>query len=147
MVSEYSIRRRALFCDTDASGLVHFSKFFRYMEECEHRFLQSLNQSVYDKSKVPHIAWPRVGVRCDYRKALRFDEMCEIKLLVKEIGDSSITYQFQFTNCDDDTLCAVGEMVVVCVEEDAKGHMTKRKLPDAFCQQIELAANSDLINV
>lgn len=147
MSSEFSLRRRVLFCDTDASGLIHFANIFRYMEECEHRFLQSLNQRVYDTQEEHRIAWPRVHVACDYHKPLRFNDLFEVKLLVREVGESSVAYQFQFRRDDNELLCAVGDMTVVCVEETAEGAYAKRQLPDALRSQIEVAPRSELINV
>ena len=36
MPSEHRMRRRVQFYETDAAGIVHFSWFYRYMEEAEH---------------------------------------------------------------------------------------------------------------
>jgi acyl-CoA thioester hydrolase len=42
MASRYIHRRRVLFHETDMAGIVHFSNFFKYMEEAEHSFMRSL---------------------------------------------------------------------------------------------------------
>ena len=36
MSSEFRLKRRVHFYETDAAGIVHFSTYFRYMEEAEH---------------------------------------------------------------------------------------------------------------
>jgi len=39
---EYRTRRRIEFSDTDAGGLVHFARFFVFMEIAEHELLRAL---------------------------------------------------------------------------------------------------------
>ena len=46
MVSEYRLRRRVQFYETDAAGIVHFSWFFRYMEEAEHALWREAGLSI-----------------------------------------------------------------------------------------------------
>ena len=36
MPCEYRLKRRVQFYETDMAGIVHFSWFFRYLEEAEH---------------------------------------------------------------------------------------------------------------
>ena len=44
--SEFQTRRKIEFSDTDMAGIVHFSRFFIFMETAEHEFLRSLGTSV-----------------------------------------------------------------------------------------------------
>ena len=46
MPSEFNTTRRIEFSDTDMAGIVHFSRFFVFMEAAEHAFLRSLGTSV-----------------------------------------------------------------------------------------------------
>ena len=46
MASEYRLRRRVQFYETDAAGIVHFSWFFRYMEEAEHALWREAGLSI-----------------------------------------------------------------------------------------------------
>ena len=47
MPCEYRTRRRIEFVDTDMAGIVHFARFFVFMEAAEHEFLRSLGLSVH----------------------------------------------------------------------------------------------------
>ena len=38
----FRTRRRVEFVDTDMGGIVHFSRFFVFMETAEHEFLEAL---------------------------------------------------------------------------------------------------------
>ena len=42
MACEYRHLRMVEFADTDMAGIVHFSRYFRYVEEAEHAFLRSV---------------------------------------------------------------------------------------------------------
>ena len=46
MPSEFRLRRRVQFYETDAAGMVHFSWFFRYMEEAEHALWREAGLSI-----------------------------------------------------------------------------------------------------
>ena len=47
MAHEYHTRRRIEFVDTDMAGIVHFSRFYVFMEQAEHELLRSLGLSVH----------------------------------------------------------------------------------------------------
>ena len=46
MVSEHRLRRRVQFYETDSAGMVHFTCFFRYMEEAEHAMWREAGLSI-----------------------------------------------------------------------------------------------------
>ena len=46
MAFEFKLTHRVAFAETDMAGIVHFSNFFRYMENTEHAFYRSLGWSV-----------------------------------------------------------------------------------------------------
>ena len=44
--SEHTIRRRIFFYEVDSAGIVHFSNYFRYMEEAEHALWRAAGLSI-----------------------------------------------------------------------------------------------------
>ena len=46
MLPEFSLTRRVQFSETDMAGIMHFSNFFKMMEEVEHAFFRSVGLSV-----------------------------------------------------------------------------------------------------
>ena len=62
-VSEHAClqTRRVQFRETDAAGLVHFSSFFRYMEEAEHALWRAAGLSIHPRRRRGRAgrAWPR----------------------------------------------------------------------------------------
>ena len=96
MPSEFRLVRRVEFADTDMAGIMHFANFFRFMEAAEHAFLRSLGSSVHAVVDGRTIGWPRVRATCDYRRPLRFEDEVEVRLLVREKREKSLTYDFVF---------------------------------------------------
>ena len=92
MASEYSIFRRVEFSETDLAGIMHFTNYYRWMEICEHEFLRSVGLSVDMEDENGRFGWPRVKATCRFKRPLRFEEEVEIKLIVTEMRERSITY-------------------------------------------------------
>jgi len=69
VVSEYRLRRRVQFYETDAAGIVHFSWFFRYMEEAEHALWREAGLSI--APIVADVGWPRVAASDSTRSSDR----------------------------------------------------------------------------
>ena len=112
-VSEFRTTRRVEFADTDLGGIVHFARFFVFMESAEHELMRSLGTSVHVTAEDGRvIGWPRVAARCDYLAPLRFGEVVEIVLRVARKGGRSMTYDAEFHA--GGRLCARGRMSSVC---------------------------------
>lgn len=94
------------------AGIVHFSNFFAYMEQAEHAFLRSVGMGVVCEVDDQKISWPRVNAKCDYKVAIKFEEVIDIEVSVTQIGTKSVTYAFKFLR--DQTHVAQGSLTAVC---------------------------------
>ena len=145
MPYEFKAVRRVEFSETDMAGIVHFSNFFRYMETAEHGFYRSLGFSVTLNDFDPPLGFPRVHAACDYKKPLRFEDLLEIHLLVKEKRSRVLNYLFRFSKLPAEgtshppTLVATGVLTVVCVAHDRNGKMEAVSIPAELGNQIEVA--------
>ena len=110
MLSEYRLKRRVLFYETDMAGIVHFSWFFRYMEEAEHALWREAGLSIAPPGA--EIGWPRVSTAFDFHKPLRFEDEFEVWLRIEEIADKAIRYSCLVTS--GGAKIATGAMTVVC---------------------------------
>lgn len=135
MPEVFKTQRRVEFRDTDTAGIVHFSNFFAYMEQAEHAFLRSLNLGVICEIDGQNISWPRVNAECNYRNAIRFEEIIDIHLTVTKIGTKSITYGFKFYR--DETPIADGSITAVCCRFDHGKKPESIATPATFIETIE----------
>ena len=101
-----------LLLKNNLAGIVHFARFFVFMETTEHEFLRSLGTSVSTQLDGDKIGWPRLSASCDYLSPLRFEEEVEIHLTVWRKGTKSMTYRFLFKK--GDVVIARGQMSSAC---------------------------------
>ncbi len=113
----FTTTRRVAFSETDTAGLMHFSRFFVWMEDCEHALLRSLGTSVHAVDDEGLRLFPRVAAHAEFHKPLRFEDEVDVRLVVRDRSTRSVTYAFTFTRKGDDTPCAVGDTTVVCARE------------------------------
>lgn len=133
---EHVERRRVEWADTDAAGIVHFARFFVFMETAEHRYREALGHPVGEgASNGSSVGWPRVAATCDYRRPIRFGYELEIRTRVVEVGTSSLTFAFTFRR-DGETV-AEGRMTSVCcrMEPDVQAV----PIPEDLAEAIEVA--------
>ncbi|MBM3457876.1 MAG: acyl-CoA thioesterase, partial [Armatimonadetes bacterium] len=113
MASEFRMTHRVEFAHTDMAGIMHFSNFFRLMEETEHAFFRSLGLSIMLREGDRVVGWPRVHAACDYRRPLRFEDEVDVALRVVEKKEKALTYQFTFHRLAEPAeTAAVGRLTV-----------------------------------
>jgi acyl-CoA thioester hydrolase len=146
MASEFRIQRYVEFSETDMAGIVHFSNFFRYMEAAETAFFRSLGFSVMLHRYDPPIGFPRVHVECDYMSPLLFEDMVEVRLLVREKKSRRLGFLFRIRkmNASPPIEVACGKVTVVCVEHPPGGPMRAVPIPAEIADKIEVAAQDSL---
>jgi YbgC/YbaW family acyl-CoA thioester hydrolase len=128
MPNTFSITRRIAFAETDMAGIVHFSVFFRMMEDVEHAFFRSLGLSVSMQHDDKHIGWPRVSAKCDYTGPAKFEDELELQFRIKRLGEKSLTYEVKFLNAG--TEIALGTVTSVCCEVRSSGEIISIRIPE-----------------
>ncbi len=137
MAKPFTTSRRVEFRDTDAAGMAHFSVFFVFMEQAEHELLRHLGLSVYLSDDKGPISFPRVATRCDYQRAVKFEDVLDIEVSVVRLGKKSITYECIFTH--DGRPVASGQTTTVCCRFLEDGTPKSIPIPDWILQKLEAA--------
>ena len=133
----HSASRRVDFGDTDMAGIVHFSKYFCYIEFAEHEFFRKLGFSVAQKYEDLQYGWPRVKVAAEFLSPLRFEDELEIRLRLNKISSRSIGYEFSIVKKSDQTIAAIGSYTTVCVVHDSDGGFRSAHLPKELSKCIK----------
>ena len=110
-------QRRVAFADTDAAGVVHFSRLLCYVEEAEHTLLAELQIPLMGVEGEGG-GWPRVHVDCDYFAPLRPADDVEVILMLEKVGSSSVSWNFNMMRGGQDV--AKGSVKAVRVNADGK---------------------------
>lgn len=129
-LKEYRFRRRVQFYETDVAGMVHFSWFFRYMEEAEHALWREAGLSIHPPDS--ELGWPRVAASFDFRRAIRFEDEIDIHLRIAEISRKTIRYECHIFK--DGEQVASGTMTIACVRKAPT--MRAVEIPDEIVQRL-----------
>lgn len=137
MAYEFHYRRRIFWQDTDMAGIIHFTNYFRFMEEVELEFLFSLGLNSL-KIACEHNVWrPRVSAQCDFKKTVTFGDVLDVHLWVVKKGRSSIHYEIAFNHEGEEV--AHGRLSVACVSRDAAGKMRATPIPPILDEALQVA--------
>jgi len=127
------------FYETDAAGIVHFSWFFRYMEEAEHALWREAGLSIAPPGA--EIGWPRVAASFDYHHALRFEQEFDVWLRVAEMTKKTIRYTCVMA--DGDTKIATGTLTIACVRRLPNRAMEPIPIPPEIAARFQVAPGAD----
>ena len=114
-ISEYTTQRRVEFADTDMARIVHFSRFFDFMEAAEHEFLRSLlgdGRQVHFEHEGHEIGWPRGRVQCEFHSPARLGDLVDIRVRIVRKGSKSLTYRFDLSVAG--RRVATGHITCIC---------------------------------
>ena len=136
-ISEHRLRRRVRFYEVDGAGIVHFSWFFRYMEEAEYELWRSAGIGLAGR---PGVGLPRVAASFDYKRPLRFEDEFESLIRITSMREKSITYSCVLT-LDGETV-AIGTMTVVCVRTIPGEPMRAIPFPADIVERLEPVAST-----
>ena len=105
-------RTRVAWIDTDAGGRIHFTAVFRWVEAAETALMRGRGLTE---------GWgnyPRRHVEADYLKVLVFEDEVEVRLRVKRVGRTSITYAWEIAK--DGESYVRGSHTVVHVDDEGR---------------------------
>ena len=139
MPSEYRLRRRVQFHETDAAGLVHFSWFFRYMEEAEHALWREAGLTIFSHDQEIH--WPRVAASFEFHRTLRFEQEFDVRLRIAGITNKTIRYSCLMAQ--DEKKIATGALTIACVRKRPNEPMQAIEIPAEIAARFQVAPEAD----
>jgi acyl-CoA thioester hydrolase len=134
--SEHTLRRRVNFYELDSAGIVHFSTFFRYMEEAEHALWRAAGLSIAPRGS--QVGFPRVAAGFEYHRPLRFEDEFDVRIRIVGITEKSIRYVCDLTQ--DGTRIATGTQTVVCIRTDVTP-LKSSPIPPEIAARFEVAGD------
>jgi YbgC/YbaW family acyl-CoA thioester hydrolase len=123
------------FYELDSAGIVHFSVYFRYMEEAEHAMWRAAGLSIAPPGA--EVGFPRVAVSCEYERPLRFEDEFEVHIRVAAIAEKSIRYSCLLTKAG--ATVATGALTVVCVRKAPDGTMKAAPIPSQIAARFTVS--------
>ena len=136
MSASFLYRRRIQFAETDMAGIVHFSRYFRFMEEAEHALWRAAGLSIRRSRRMAGRASRRPSttrVRC----ASRTSSSSSVRIIA--VSRRTIRYGFELRR--DDTFVGHGSITVASVTVSAAGEMTSVDVPIGIVERLRGAMN------
>ena len=137
MPSEYRLKRRVQFYETDMAGIVHFSWFFRYMEEAEHALWREAGLSIAPRRA--DFVFPRINAAFEYHSPLRFEDEFDVYIRVAAMTDKTMRYACEMTR--DQTKIATGSLTIVCATRNGD-EMKAVSFPPEIAAKFQVAAGA-----
>jgi YbgC/YbaW family acyl-CoA thioester hydrolase len=123
------------FHETDAAGVVHFSRYFLYMEEAEHALWRAAGLSIH--AREGELGWPRVQASFEYHRALRFGDEFEVRVRIVAIEERTISYACELSR--DGARVASGRMTIACATRRPNEPLRGAPIPAAIRSRLAVA--------
>jgi len=136
MSASFAYRRRVQFAETDLAGLVHFSMFFRYMEEAEHALWRAAGLTIARAGELT--GWPRLAASFDFKAPLRFEEEFDVYVNVAHVTRKTMEYTFRIA-CGE-THVGEGRIKTAFVSKRPNEPMRILELPADIIERLRSAA-------
>jgi len=134
-ISEYVYHRRVQFPETDASGIVHFTNFFKYVEEAEHAMWREAGLSIADPAN--DLRWPRVATSFEFKRPLRFEDEFDVHIKVAEKTRKTLRYSAELKK--DGEVLAVGSLTIICARRPPGQPLRACDIPPDISARFEAA--------
>lgn len=139
MPSQFHTQRLVEWADTDKAGIVHFARFFVFMEETEHAFWRSLGLSVHMARDDDTISWPRLVAECEYFRPVTFEDTLDIQLQIEKQGGKSLSFLFDFHHNGE--AIAQGRLKVACCVLNPGDKIRAISIPDFIVEKLASQAS------
>jgi len=138
-VYEHLLERRVSFVETDRAEIVHFSNFFRYLEEAEAGLFRSLNLGplalVWGAAK-GGVGWVRSRAELDFFNPARLDDLLTVHVWIAAKTSRGLTLGGRISR--EGLVLARGGIKTICVKPGPRG-LAACRIPPALDQALEVA--------
>lgn len=131
-------KRRVEFAETDAAGMVHFSVFFRYMEEAEHAIWRHAGMDIFASRDTN--SWPRISAKFDFKTPLRFQDEFEVRTEMGAVTRSTI--QWAHVLMRGDQVIGNGTVTAVYVSKERDGSIKSAAIPEEILSRLRSALSA-----
>ena len=133
----FTFERRINYYETDRMGVVHHSNYIRFLEEARCQMLND-NGMPYSAFEEQGVMIPVLGVNCDYKLPVTFDDTIEIKPFVKDFNGIRLTMGYHITNKKTGDLVLIGETKHCFTDMNLRPVRLQKQIPEFYDKLIAL---------
>ena len=127
----YTYERKINYYETDRMGIVHHSNYIRFMEEARCYLLEKVGMP-YSAFEEKGVMIPVLGVNCDFKHHVTFDDTILIKLYVKDFNGVRLTMGYSATEKNTGEIVFSGETKHCFTNLDLKPIRLQKSIPDFY---------------
>lgn len=128
---DFTFERRINYYETDRMGVVHHSNYIRFLEEARCQMLDA-NLMPYSAFEEQGVMIPVLGVDCNYKQHVTFDDVIVIHPFVKEFNGVRLTMGYQITNKKTGDLVLTGETKHCFTDMNLRPIRLQKQIPDFY---------------
>jgi acyl-CoA thioester hydrolase len=121
----------AKYYETDQMAVIHHSNYIRWFEEARVDFLEQIGLG-YDKIEAAGLYSPVLGVSCEYKSSVRFNEQVIILPKLAFFNGIKMTIEYLVFDANTRQLRAAGESKHCFVSKDFKPVSLKKDYPEMY---------------
>jgi acyl-CoA thioester hydrolase len=122
---------QAKYYETDQMAIVHHSNYIRWFEEARLYYLEQIGLG-YDQIEAAGIYSPVLGVTCQYKSAVRFNETVKIKTFLRFFDGIKMKLEYEILDEKTDTLRALGTSEHCFVTKNFKPVSLKKSYKEMY---------------
>lgn len=126
---EITFERKINYYETDKMGVVHHSNYIRFLEEARCYWLAKIEMP-FSLLEENGITIPVLGVNCEYKYHVTFEDTIQIKVFVKEYSGVRMTVGYDVKDKKTGKMVLVGETKHCFTNIDLKPINLKKYKPE-----------------
>ena len=134
---DFTYERRINYYETDRMGIVHHSNYIRFLEEARCQML--------DEAKMPYSSFeengimiPVLGVTCNFKHHVTFDDIILIKPYVKEFNGVRLTMGYTVTDKNTGNLVLTAETKHCFTDNSLRPVRLQNHIPEFYQKFLNL---------
>ncbi len=130
-MKDFVFERRINYYETDKMGIVHHSNYIRFLEEARCHMLDKF-EIPYSKIEECGVQIPVLGVSCEYKHHVGYDDIICINCKIKEFTGVRMTVSYVVTKKDSGELVMNAETKHCFTNKNLRPCNLKKYYPKAF---------------
>ncbi len=128
---DFIFERKINYYETDKMGVVHHSNYIRFLEEARCEMLK-VNNMPYSAFEEQGVMIPVLGVKCDYKSHVSFNDTIVIAPIVKEFNGVRLMVEYHITNKKSGDLVLIGETKHCFTDKNLKPIRLQKQIPSFY---------------
>ena len=114
---KFTIEERVRWGDVDAARIIFYGAYIHFFEYAETELFRAVGLHYGVMFDELNIWLPRVHLECDFLRVARLDDVLEVSVYVKRIGNKSMRLNFEVRRKGSDELVATAHFVLAAVNQ------------------------------